>query len=326
MIAKIFIIFFLCVSCSFASTEEQAVLEGHCIKIIKEGLNGSNDDVRIESLILMGKNKIIDSTAEKKVIDKFTRLQSDYERAAAIYWLSHVDNSIIALLRQTIENESNFNLSRIAAAVALYNLGEKNAFKVIETYLNGSDIGLAIEAARSAGQLNDGNSILLLRTILNKKSGALKIGLLESLARLGDKISDDEISFLLKNNDVWPALKIIRLTGNKKYMHEVEKAINSNNPLLRIEASAALLKIGGPKSKKVIKEYLESKQDKYGEYSGEDVRLFALDALAEVGDTSDLPLLRKYLDSQNQKERVAAAGAILALLKSSASPKSSIKD
>lgn len=71
--------------------------------------------------------------------------------------------------------------------------------------------------------------------------------------------------------------------------------------------------------KKIVKEYLFSKQDKYGEYSGEDVRLFALDALSEIGDTSDLPLLKKYLDSQNEKERVAAAGSILAILNREAS-------
>lgn len=302
--------------CSTVYASDQSEVKKYSIKIIKKGLYSSNEDVRIESLILIGKNKLVDSAVKKKIFDILKDSQSDYERAASIYCLSNAkDKSATVLLKQIVEEKkTNFNLSRIAAAVALYNSGERNALAVIETYLNSSDAGEAIEAARSAGQLKDGDAISLLRTTLNKKNGMLKIAVLEALARLGDKISDDEINFLLNNNGVWPALKIIKITGNKKYIQEVEKAINSNNPLVRLEASVTLSKIGGTNSKPIVREYLLSTQDKYGEYSGEDVRLFALDALSEIGDTSELPLLRKYLDSQGEKERVAAAGSILAIL------------
>lgn len=316
MLIRLLIIFLSTLICSPTYGSEQSEIKKYSIKIIEKGLYSSNEDVRIESLMLIGKNKLVDSSIKKQIFDILRYSQSDYEKAASIYCLSNVkDTSTTVLFKQIVdEKKANSNLSRIAAAVALYNLGERNALAVIETYLNSGDTGEAIEAARSAGQLKDGNAISLLRATLNKKNEMLKIAVLESLARLGDKISDDEINSLLNNNAIWPALKIIKITGNKKYKQEVEKAINSNNPLIRLEASVVLSKIGGTNSKPIVQEYLLSKQDKYGEYSGEDVRLFALDALSEIGDTSELPLLRKYLDSQNEKERVAAAGSILAIL------------
>ena len=66
MLIRIFYIFLLCVIYSPASATDQAELKKYSIKIIKEGLYSSNEDVRLESLILMGKDKVVDSTVKKK--------------------------------------------------------------------------------------------------------------------------------------------------------------------------------------------------------------------------------------------------------------------
>ncbi len=92
-------------------------------------------------------------------------------------------------------------LIHLAAAAALYNYGDKDNLKVIEIYLDSKIPAASIEAAISAGHLTNGEVIPLLKAKLNTKDQLLRNAVIESLARLGEKIPEFEISKLLEKND-----------------------------------------------------------------------------------------------------------------------------
>jgi HEAT repeat protein len=167
----------------------------------------------------------------------------------------------------------------IAAAAALYNLEGKDALNVIVKYLDSEIIAESIEAAMSAGYLHDGDIMPLLKKRLSTKQQFLKNALLESLARLGKKIPEQEINFLLEGGQFdsqWTALSIIEILKDKRFNLKLKKKLESNNPLMRIKAAKLLSILSSENMKSVIIEYLLSDRNSYSGISAEDVKILAI--------------------------------------------------
>ena len=303
----------LSTTCVYASNNE--ALKTRCIEILKQGLSANEDTIRNDSVSYMGELSIVNSDIKTRMLEMLSNDKSEYVRAAVVYYLMKLkERSYTSVFRNALKDQSpQAHLIHIAAAVALHNLGEKGFLKIIEKYLDSKKRVESIEAAIGAGLIMDGASISLLKDRLRTNNKFLKIALLDSLARLGDKIPESEINLLLDGDAELEGLRLVKILKDGRFETKIEKKLASKNPLIRITSAEVLSIISGKQTKPIITEYLLSDKEEFAGIPGEDVRLFAVDALSAMGDTSDLPLLTKFL-SRKGRERIAAAASILKIL------------
>ncbi len=84
--------------------------------------------------------------------------------------------------------------------------------------------------------------------------------------------------------------------------------------MIRIEAAKLLSVLAHDnKAKSIIIQFLVKQEDRYSGVPGEDVRIYAMDALSEIGDIKKLDVLKSYL-KESRRERIVAAGTIMKIL------------
>ena len=304
---------------SYVYPSNSKELRTRCLQIIEEGLLSDNETSRLDSISNIERLKIVNPSIEEKILEIFLKDPSEVVRAASTYSLVRFKGkSAIPMLKKALECKGRqAYLIHLSASIALYNLGEKDSLKVITKYLDSENKAESVEAAISVGNLHNGDIIPLLRVRLSTKNQFLKNALLESLARLGDKISDEAIRLLLESelfDSQWTALSIIDILKDKRFNLKLKKKLESDNPLMRIKTAKLLSILSNENKKSIIIEYLLSDRNSYSGISVEDVKVLAIyNGLFEIGDKSDLPLLKKYLDKGN-RERLMAAGSIIAIL------------
>ncbi|MEK6744186.1 MAG: HEAT repeat domain-containing protein [Nitrospirota bacterium] len=290
-----------------------------CIQIIIRGLEENKEIIRLDSISSIENNKIANPALEEKIEEIFLNDNSEVVRAAAAQSLARMKGKdAIPVLRQALKYKGRQEyLIHISVSAALYNLGEKDAISYIAKYLSSEITAESREAALTSGGLVDNQVIPLLKARLHTKNPLLRNSLLISLAKQGDKMPETEIDVLINSKQLdnqWTALNLIDILKIKRFNSSLKRMLDDNNPITRIRVAKLLTVLGDEDMKNVIVEYLMSNEGKYGDISGQDVRVVAMyEGLSAVGSTSDLNILKKFLTKDN-RERIIAASTIIAIL------------
>lgn len=299
-------------------------LRTQCLKIIKEGLSSESETIRLDSIVSITRLKVLDPMMKEEIEEEIVRIAlndiSAPVRASAIYSVSIMKSSNAAYV---FENALDYKgpqayIVHNIAVVELYNMGERDSFDLLIKYLDSGRKKESNDAATNAAGLHAGSEIVdLLRARLDTQDRFLRNAIIVSLVRLGEKIPKVEIESLLEDDlfdSQWQALIIILEQRDERFNRKLQIMLSDENPLIRIRAAQALSMFGKKDMKPLILDYLSEGNDKHSVVPVEDVKLIAITALREIGDASDISLLRTILYGKDERLAKVAAYAIVVIL------------
>lgn len=295
-------------------------LRTRCVDIIHEGLQSPSETIRCDAIFFVTGLHLSDSAITTKVSEIAATDRSEVVRSSAIYSLAKLeDKSDIPKIKEALQHHGpQAYLVNIAAMVALYNLGANESLGGLGRFLTSRDPKEAIEAARAAGTVKDGDQIVrMLKARLDTADKSLKYTLIDSLAALGVEIPRADIQDLLLDNDFaakWTALNIIERSKDTSFETNLEQLVSSDNPLLSIRSAELLTTLDDASAKSAILKYLSSRNTSHPKANEKDAEFLAIKALGGIGDESDLSLLEDILRHGDARPRMASAAAIIQIL------------
>lgn len=248
--------------------------------------------------------------------------------------------SAIPRLVEIVENPKSDQRVVAAAVYALHRMGDNRYTGQLAILLHSElDEGRSA-AATVMGKMTETSAIGPLKSMLaDEKAPAVRLAIVEALARLGDKRSQQMLEsfskqyFLDLRLAVVPTIGELRVAGASRILRQL-LGNSKNPPRVRVAAVGALGTLGVhvKDAEKYARQALENPdgllRDFYGQkHAVTDVersslRQIAAMALGKIGNDQIIPVLQLFLEDQDSAVRVAAAMAILQLL----SPQVSVEE
>jgi len=256
----------------------------------------------------------------KVVFNKFKLRSANYKvRVQAAKDLGETSNkSAVSSLVSALDDSSSFVITE--AMNALVNIGDSRSTEYIAKKMSDKSEFIRRDAALTLGKMNAAESVdEMIQQLQVETSDNVKLAIVWALGELGnDKAIDIIKEFLWVENHSMRriAADSLELLGDKKWRNSIEgkaddflsiledqsensfpilaRALNFEDPLIRKNVLASLLKLKNNKTKDVLWKKLDSEMED-GDYFSEDIAI----ALAQLGDARALPALKQILVDEN---------------------------
>ncbi|MDL1871613.1 VWA domain-containing protein [Deltaproteobacteria bacterium PRO3] len=246
----------------------------------------------------------------EKILSDLTRYYRPYRVSAAKALGKLRDKRAIPILKRALKDD-NLDV-RAAAAEALGELGHKRSFLLLERALEDkfAFVIMRRSVVRAFGKLGDTRAIWRLERVLeNKKEDAeVRSAAAEALGELGPKHSFSFLHRALRDSNVSvrnSAARALGKSGDIRAVPLLESVLaNEEVEEVRISAAMALVELGHRKTFRFWEQVLRSP------YSYPSSRHSAVMALAGLGDSRALPLLKEALEDTAPDVRFSAAEAL----------------
>ncbi len=218
-----------------------------------------------------------------------------------------------------------------AALYALHRLGDDNKTSELGRLLHDDLPQARADAALVMGKMGEPSAIGPLKALqMDDHDPKVQLQVVDSLARLGDEASADSLEAFTKSQFLEDRLVAVQAMGavkNARSILVLKKMFRGTrqDPAVRIAASASLAMLGEPAGTEPALQaaldpagVLRAARPKDAEIRGVEVvglQTLALVSLGRMGDPALVQKIHPLLSSQDGKVRVAAAKAILELLK-----------
>jgi HEAT repeat protein len=287
-------------------------LVGQARQIIRKALSDDNPRLRTNAIEAVSTAGVMDlmPKVEQLLTDEFVPVRFSAALAIGDTRFSSAKRQLLTLLKSSEEN------TRMAAAYALYKLGDKEQLKTIGDFISSNDLQVRANAALLLGKCGSRESLKLLYAALSAKDSDDKIRFqcVESIARLGDEKIYPKLWTMIINvnadDRVFGAMSMGAL-GTEQAKGALTSTLSDEVLEVRLAAAQQLGKLGlstgEPEVSAVFTQNLTAKMD---ETDAERVNNLAALAIGQIKTTELVKFLPKLLDNKSKFVQVAAATAV----------------
>jgi HEAT repeat protein len=198
----------------------------------------------------------------------------------------------IAKARQTLSEgwDQGGTLSVVQLTLYAQHPGLEAARPHIEAALDSPSPALTMEAVRTLAAWEDDSAVPLLKPLLEADSEALRLTAARALAQLGDASGQQVLEGAIRSSDGTLRPDVCGALANLEpnaCVEQAEEDLTAKDDAKQSSAAAALAANGGEEAVSVLREGLKKVR-------GND-RAFVIEALAEVGDASDIERIEPYV-------------------------------
>ncbi len=288
-------------------------LAGQAVKIVQAALEDVDPQVRTNAVEVVATTGTMDlmPRVEQLLADEFVPVR--FAAALAIGDTRYAP----AKIRLNQPLKASDENTALAAAYALYKLGDETKFSIVAERLQSKDMNVRANAVLLLGKCGSKNGIPLLWRAMEAKDSDDKIRLqaAESLARLGDeKIYPKLWTIVLNVNADVRILGVLAMgaLGTEQARGAITTQLSDQVLEVRLVAAEQLGKLGyktgGPEVLDVFTKNLTDGMDRQG---AERVNSLAAQAIGQIKTPELTKYLSKLMKNESKLVKLAAARAVL---------------
>jgi HEAT repeat protein len=292
-------------------------LKPESVRIIGHQLSSNLPETKVKAIEVIGELGLREFAPDIKIELTSNYMPVRFTAAIAVGDMQY------QLAKPTLEKLVTVDdkMTKIAAAYALYKLGDKDKLEIIKKAAKNKDPQIRANATMLLGKSGDESVVDLLKWVQQSDNSDSQVRLqaLEARAKLQDQTALDKLWAIIYSSYVED--RIIGITamgdlGTQKTIEILITKLDDEIPEARLAAAQQLGRLGIKRGKSVVAEIFEE-NNTAGLEDKQKNRIFARSAFA-IGeiDSPDLSgYLPKLLNSESKLVRLAAAKAVLQCLK-----------
>jgi HEAT repeat protein len=288
-------------------------LAGQAVKIVQAALEDVDPQVRTNAVEVVATTGTVDlmPRVEQLLADEFVPVRFAAALAIGDTRYAPAKIRLNQLLKASDENTA------LAAAYALYKLGDETKFSIVAERLKSKDTNVRANAVLLLGKCGSENGIPLLWRAMEAKDSDDKVRLqaAESLARLGDeKIYPKLWTIVLNINADVRILGVLAMgaLGTEQAKGAITTQLSDQVLEVRLVAAGQLGKLGDktgePEVLEVFTKNLTGGMDRQG---AERVNSLAAEAIGQIKTPELTKYLPKLVKNESKLVKLAAARAVL---------------
>ena len=282
------------------------------IEITRQGLADSDPMVRVRAIEVAAasKNKKLMYTVATMLDDKYIRTRFVAALAVGDVEFRPAQKKLQRMLKDQNEN------ARMAVAYALYKLGGKGYYEIVERSLSNKDQTIRANAAMLLGKMKNQNATRPLYWALkdNNSGDNVRFQVLESLAMLQDKGAYKKIWTMLISAYVQDKIMGIRAMGamgNEDAKNALLTVLDDDILEVRLAAAAQLGQLYDTTGEPFVQEvFFNNLRAGMNDYELERVNVLTALAIGQIGTESVMRYLPEFLNDKSKFVRLAAAKAV----------------
>jgi len=287
-------------------------LRTQAIEIAKLGLADSDPMVKVRAIEVAAasKNKKLMYTVATMLDSSNLRIRFVAALAVGDVEFSPAEKKLEKMLRDEDEN------AQIAAAYAMYKLGDKGYYDIVEKSLLNKDQTIRANSALLLGKIKDKKATTPLYWALkdNNSGDNVRFQVLESLAMLQDEGAYKKIWTMLISayvQDKVMGVRAMGALGNEDARNALLAVLDDEILEVRLAAAAQLGQLYDTAGEPFVQEvFINNLRSSMNDYEIERVNVLTALAIGQIGTEPLMKYLPEFLNNKSKFVRLAAAKAV----------------